>query len=272
MPPRSPLAPTAAPQLPAIAGVRLAARACGVRYKGRTDVCLMEFAPGTTIAGVLTRSLSPSAPVDWCRAGAEGRQGSRHPGQFRQCQCLHRQAGEGLGGAQRRRRRPPRSAVARNEVFIASTGVIGEPLPDERITAALPRSGGRAWPSRRLGGRGRGHHDHRHLPQGRDAHGEDRRGRGPHQRHRQGLGHDRARHGDHAGLRRHRRACRPACCAALLREATRPVLQLHRRWTATPRPATRCCWRRPARSGPCRHRPGRRPAAGGFPRQAGRIC
>ena len=67
MPPRSPLAPATAPQLPAIAGVRLSARACGVRYKGRTDVCLIEFAPGTAIAGVLTRSLSPSAPVDWCR-------------------------------------------------------------------------------------------------------------------------------------------------------------------------------------------------------------
>ena len=72
MPPRSPLAPAASPQLPALAGVRLSARACGVRYKGRTDVCLMEFAPGTVIAGVLTRSLSPSAPVDWCRQALKG--------------------------------------------------------------------------------------------------------------------------------------------------------------------------------------------------------
>ena len=55
MPPRSPLAPETSPSLPPLAGVRLAARACGVRYQGRTDVCLMEFAPGTTMAGVLTR-------------------------------------------------------------------------------------------------------------------------------------------------------------------------------------------------------------------------
>src|SRR5438876_11559915 len=67
MPPRSPLAPEAAPKLPPLAGARLAAVASGIRYEGRTDLCLMEFVPGTSIAGVLTRSLCPSAPVDWCR-------------------------------------------------------------------------------------------------------------------------------------------------------------------------------------------------------------
>src|SRR5215472_10826720 len=67
MPPRSPLAPASIPTLPPIAGVRLTARACAVRYKGRTDVCLMAFDPGTTVAGVLTRSLTASAPVERCR-------------------------------------------------------------------------------------------------------------------------------------------------------------------------------------------------------------
>ena len=57
----SPLAPTHAPKLPALAGVRLAIRECNIRYKGRPDVMLMELAAGSTIAGVLTRSLSPSA-------------------------------------------------------------------------------------------------------------------------------------------------------------------------------------------------------------------
>ena len=64
MPPRSPLAPAETPALPPVAGVRLAARACGVRYQGRTDVCLMAFDPGTAVAGVFTRSLTASAPVD----------------------------------------------------------------------------------------------------------------------------------------------------------------------------------------------------------------
>ncbi len=56
------------PALPPVAGVRLAAGAAGIRYKGRTDVLLAEFAAGTTVAGVFTRNLCPGAPVDWCRA------------------------------------------------------------------------------------------------------------------------------------------------------------------------------------------------------------
>src|SRR6201997_5853901 len=68
MPPVSPLAPTRFPALPEIAGVRLAAAAAGLRYVGRTDVLLAVLDKGTTVAGVLTRSRCPSAPVDWCRA------------------------------------------------------------------------------------------------------------------------------------------------------------------------------------------------------------
>ncbi len=68
MPAISPLAPAGFPDLKPIAGVRLAAYAAGVRYAGRNDVMLAELAPGTTIAGVLTQSKTPGAPVDWCRA------------------------------------------------------------------------------------------------------------------------------------------------------------------------------------------------------------
>src|SRR5271155_4466672 len=64
----SPLAPTDVPELPVIAGVRLATAAAGIRYKGRTDVLLAVMDKGTTVAGVLTKSKCPSAPVDWCRA------------------------------------------------------------------------------------------------------------------------------------------------------------------------------------------------------------
>ena len=64
----SPLAPSSFPEMPPIAGVRLATAAAGIRYAGRTDVLLALFDAGTAVAGVLTRSKCPSAPVDWCRA------------------------------------------------------------------------------------------------------------------------------------------------------------------------------------------------------------
>src|SRR5215472_11572505 len=63
----SPLAPARFPALAPIAGVRLAAFACGIRYTGRDDLMLAELAPGSTIAGVFTRSLTAGAPVLWCR-------------------------------------------------------------------------------------------------------------------------------------------------------------------------------------------------------------
>src|SRR6516225_8826152 len=68
----SPLAPAQFPDMPAIAGVRLATAAAGIRYAGRTDVMLALFEPGTAVAGVFTRSKCPSAPVEWCRAHLKG--------------------------------------------------------------------------------------------------------------------------------------------------------------------------------------------------------
>ena len=64
----SPLAPTKNPDMPVIAGVRLATAAAGIRYQGRTDVLLALLDQGTSVAGVFTKSKCPSAPVDWCRA------------------------------------------------------------------------------------------------------------------------------------------------------------------------------------------------------------
>ena len=64
----SPLAPTQVPDMPEIAGVRLATAAAGIRYKGRTDVLLAVMDKGTAVAGVFTKSKCPSAPVEWCRA------------------------------------------------------------------------------------------------------------------------------------------------------------------------------------------------------------
>src|SRR5215469_10262964 len=64
----SPLAPARFPDMPAVAGVRLATAAAGIRYANRTDVLLALLDPGSAVAGVFTRSKCPSAPVDWCRA------------------------------------------------------------------------------------------------------------------------------------------------------------------------------------------------------------
>jgi glutamate N-acetyltransferase/amino-acid N-acetyltransferase len=136
MPPRSPLAPEGTPTLPPIAGVRLAARACGVRYKDRTDVCLLAFDPGTTVAGVFTRSLTASAPVERCRKHLKG-------GKARAILVNSGNANAFTGKAGTASVDRTVKAVAAQlrckptEVFVASTGVIGEPLPDERITAAL---------------------------------------------------------------------------------------------------------------------------------------
>ena len=71
MPP-SPLAPERFPELPVIPGVRLNATAAGIRTVGRNDLMLAELAPGSTIAGVVTRSLTASAPVLWCKAALAG--------------------------------------------------------------------------------------------------------------------------------------------------------------------------------------------------------
>ena len=69
--PVSPLA-VPMPALPPVAGVRLGTVAAGIRYKGRDDLMMMVFAPGTTAAGVFTKSKCPGAPVDWCRKALAG--------------------------------------------------------------------------------------------------------------------------------------------------------------------------------------------------------
>ena len=152
--------------------------------------------------------------------------------------------------ATRRSRRAPRAVAQalgcpRNEVFMASTGVIGQPLDWEKIAAA--RAGADQGRARgQLGGCRRGDHDHRHLSQGRHPPGQDRRAHGDPERLPQGLGHDRARHGDHAGLRLHRRQDPGRRAAEAARRCRRQVASTASPSTATPRPATRCCWPPPA--------------------------
>src|ERR1700675_2424656 len=68
----SPLAPKSVPDMPPVAGVRLATAAAGIRYQGRTDVMLAVFDEAASVAGVVTPSKCPSAPVEWCRARIKG--------------------------------------------------------------------------------------------------------------------------------------------------------------------------------------------------------
>ena len=137
MPAISPLAPAGFPDLKPIAGVRLAAYAAGVRYAGRNDVMLAELAPGTTIAGVLTQSTTPGAPVDWCRASLPG-------GSVRAIVVNSGNANVFTGRSGREVCERTAAAAAQlfgcspREIFISSTGVIGEPPPAEKIVNALP--------------------------------------------------------------------------------------------------------------------------------------
>ena len=138
----SPLAPTDVPDMPAIAGVKLATAAAGIRYKGRTDVLLAIMDKGTTVAGVFTRSKCPSAPVEWCRAKL-GRGKSSKAGSARALVVNSGNANAFTGKTGRQSTALTASIAAKavgcqpGEVFLASTGVIGEPLDATKFDGVL---------------------------------------------------------------------------------------------------------------------------------------
>jgi len=132
----SPLAPKSYPSLPPLAGVRLSTGAAGVRYKDRTDVVLAVLAPGTQVAGVFTKSKTSSAPVEWCKANLKAASARALVVNSGNANAFTGKAG--LEGA----RLIAESAAAvvgcrPSEVFMASTGVIGEPLPATKISKLL---------------------------------------------------------------------------------------------------------------------------------------
>ena len=134
--PVSPLAPKTIPDLPPIAGVRIATAEAGIRYKGRTDVLYMTFPQGAAVAGVFTRSRCPSAPVDWCRTHLPG--GSA---QALVVNSGNANAFTGQRGAAATRLTAEIAARAAgcspDRIFLASTGVIGEPLEASKFEAVL---------------------------------------------------------------------------------------------------------------------------------------
>ncbi len=125
------------PELPAVAGVRLGATAAGIRYRDRTDLVMMELAAGTTTAGVFTRSRCPGAPVDWCRAALKGGKARALVVNAGNANVFTGRAGRDACAATAHAAADLVGSSAK-QVFIASTGVIGEILPHERLVAALP--------------------------------------------------------------------------------------------------------------------------------------
>jgi glutamate N-acetyltransferase/amino-acid N-acetyltransferase len=123
----SPLAPTSVPDMPAVAGVRFATAAAGVRYKDRTDVLLMVFDPNAAVAGVFTQSKCPSAPVEWCRVKLKGRKARALVVNSGNANAFTGKTGREACAFTARLASKATGCKA-DEVFLASTGVIGEPL------------------------------------------------------------------------------------------------------------------------------------------------
>jgi len=146
---RSPLA-VPFPNMPTVPGVRLGAVAAGIKYRGRRDLMVATLASGTTVAGVFTQSKTAAAPVEWCRKGLDREDPAAG---ILVVNSGNANAFTGKAGQDATKEIAGTVAKAagcrRRDVFICSTGVIGEPLPVEKITARLPSlvrgAGPRAW-------------------------------------------------------------------------------------------------------------------------------
>src|SRR5262245_50376237 len=145
MPAPSPFAPASYTDLPEIEGVRFAVGAAGIRYKDRTDVMLALFDKGTEVAGVFTKSKCPSAPVEWCRARLK-----RGKARALVVNSGNANAFTGRNGTEAARFTATLAARASgapaNEIFLASTGVIGEPLDAQKFDGVLERLAANAAP------------------------------------------------------------------------------------------------------------------------------
>jgi glutamate N-acetyltransferase/amino-acid N-acetyltransferase len=141
--PVSPLAPRRQPKVPAVPGVRFATAEAGIRYKGRTDVVLMLLDEGTQAAGVFTRSKCRSAPVDWCRENLK-----HGVARAVVVNSGNSNAFTGMKGRDAVKLTADIAATAAGckpeQVFIASTGVIGEPLDATKFEGVLQNCAKRA--------------------------------------------------------------------------------------------------------------------------------
>ncbi|HLP70606.1 MAG TPA: bifunctional glutamate N-acetyltransferase/amino-acid acetyltransferase ArgJ [Rhizobium sp.] len=132
----SPLAPKSYPAMPPVRGVRMATAAAGIKYKNRTDVLLMAFDKPAAVAGVFTRSKCPSAPVDFCRENLP--HGVAHgvvvnSGNANAFTGMKGRAATALTA----KSAAAALGCAENEIYLASTGVIGEPLDATKFSGVL---------------------------------------------------------------------------------------------------------------------------------------
>ncbi|OJJ10047.1 bifunctional ornithine acetyltransferase/N-acetylglutamate synthase [Alphaproteobacteria bacterium AO1-B] len=128
----SPLAPKSYPDMPDIEGVTFATAGAGIKYSGRTDVLLASLCEGTAVAGVFTKSKCSSAPVDWCKGIlSEGyarallvNSGNANAFTGKKGKAAVAKSAEIVSSAM---------SCPENEIYLASTGVIGEPLPAQKF-------------------------------------------------------------------------------------------------------------------------------------------
>ncbi|MGF7157511.1 bifunctional glutamate N-acetyltransferase/amino-acid acetyltransferase ArgJ [Bartonella heixiaziensis] len=133
----SPLSPHNMQELPLLSGVRIATAEAGIKYKGRTDLLFIVFDEPASVAGVFTRSKCPSAPVEHCRAslphgvarGVVVNSGNANAFTGRKGKQTTDAIARAAAGALK---------VKENEIFIASTGVIGEPMDASCVVNLLP--------------------------------------------------------------------------------------------------------------------------------------
>jgi glutamate N-acetyltransferase / amino-acid N-acetyltransferase len=143
----SPLAPARFPDMPEVAGVKVATAAAAIRYAGRDDVLLALFDPGTTVAGVFTRSKCPSAAVDWCRAHIKSGRASALVVNSGNANAFTGKSGR--AATELTARIAAKAAGCRQEdVYLASTGVIGEPLDASKFGGVMDHLVAEAQPGR----------------------------------------------------------------------------------------------------------------------------
>ena len=136
---KSPLAPAQFPALPNVAGVRFGTLAAGIKYQNRPDVMLAELAPGTSIAGVFTQSATRSAAVLDCqkKLGLPAAEGAAILVNSGNANAFTGHRGMASVSALSKAL-ADQLELSESRVFTASTGVIGEPLPHEKISTRMP--------------------------------------------------------------------------------------------------------------------------------------
>jgi glutamate N-acetyltransferase / amino-acid N-acetyltransferase len=135
--------------MPEISGMFLATGAAGIKYQGRTDVLLVLFDKGTTVAGVLTRSKCPSAPVEWCRTKLKSGTARALVVNSGNANAFTGKTGR-AAAAFTAKLAAQASGCKPAEVFLASTGVIGEPLQAQRFDGVMQGLAEKAAPGRFL--------------------------------------------------------------------------------------------------------------------------